>query len=269
MHMPDHLLSPTEAIVGGVAAAALIAVAVVKTKKSASSNTLPMMGVMAAFVFAAQMINYAIPGAACSGHMLGGILLASVLGPWAGFLALSAVLAVQAVFFADGGMMALGMNILNMAAIGCLVAYPLVFRKLLGESRNPWRTIVASVVACTIATTLGAAAVVVENGLAGAGSALPFGEFLGAMLPTHLAIGAIEGVITGGLLWAIGAANATALDYNKEGGKVALHKPAATMIAFAIGALLLGFGISRFASSAPDGLEWSMEQTEGELRIEN
>ena len=165
--------------------------------------------------------------------------------------------------------MALGMNILNMAAIGCLVAYPLVFRKLLGESRNPWRTIVASVVACTIATTLGAAAVVVENGLAGAGSALPFGEFLGAMLPTHLAIGAIEGVITGGLLWAIGAANATALDYNKEGGKVALHKPAATMIAFAIGALLLGFGVSRFASSAPDGLEWSMEQTEGELRIEN
>ena len=263
MHMPDHLLSPTEAIVGGAAAVALIAVAIAKTKKNANSNTLPMMGIMAAFVFAAQMINYTIPGAECSGHVLGGVLLASVLGPWAGFLALSAVVAIQALLFADGGVMALGLNILNMAAIGCLVAYPLVFRKLLGGKRNPVRTILASVVACTIATTLGAAAVVIENGLAGV-NALPFGEFLGAMMPTHLAIGAIEGVITGSLLWAIGAANATVLDYNKEKGKVAMHKPVATMLAFALGALLLGFGVSRFASTAPDGLEWSMEQVESQ-----
>ncbi|MBR1957835.1 MAG: PDGLE domain-containing protein [Tidjanibacter sp.] len=116
--------------------------------------------------------------------------------------------------------------------------------------------------ACTAATTLGALAVVIENALAGAGSALPFGEFLGAMLPTHLAIGAIEGVITGLLLWAVGVANATVLNYNTDTGKVALHKPATTMIAFAIGALLLGFGVSRWASTAPDGLEWSVEKAE-------
>lgn len=261
MHMPDHLLSPTEAIVGGVAAVALIAVAVVKTKKKATSNTLPMMAIMGAFVFAAQMINYAIPGTECSGHMLGGILLASILGPWAGFLTLAAVVAVQALLFADGGVMVLGLNILNMAAIGCLVAYPLVFLKLQGESRNPLRTIAAAVVACTFATTLGAFAVVVENGLAGSGYALPFGEFLGAMLPLHLAIGAIEGVVTGGMLWAIGSANATALDYNNTDGKIALHRPVATMLAFAIGALILGIGASRFASTAPDGLEWSIETT--------
>lgn len=261
MHLPNHLLSPTEAIVGGVAAAALIAVAVVKTKKSSNSNTLPMMTIMGAFVFAAQMINYTIPGAACSGHLLGGVLLASILGPWAGFLTLSAVVAVQALL-GDGGLAVLGANILNMAAIGCLVAYPLVFRKLLGNNRSPLRIVLASVVACTVATTLGALAVVIENALAGAGSALPFGNFLGAMLPTHLAIGAIEGVITGLLLWAVGVANATVLNYNTDTGKVALHKPATTMIAFAIGALLLGFGVSRWASTAPDGLEWSVEKAE-------
>lgn len=265
MHMPDHLLSPTEAIVGGVAAAALIAVAVVKTKRNATRSTLPMMAILGTFVFAAQMLNYAVPTADCSGHMLGGILLASLLGPWAGFLTLSAVVAVQALFFADGGLAVMGANILNMAAIGCLVVYPLVFRRLLGTSRNPLRMVGISTLACAVATTLGAVAVVLENALAGGTTALAFGPFMQSMVPIHIAIGAIEGVATGLILWAVSHSHAALLDFNRLNGRAEEHSPARVMVAFAIGAILLGLGLSNFASTAPDGLEWSIQ----ELSIKN
>lgn len=257
MHVPDHLLSPAEAIVGGVAAAALVAIAVVKTKQSATRSTLPTMLVMGAFAFAAQMLNFPIIGAPCSGHAIGAILLASVLGPWAGFLTLSAVVAIQAIFFADGGLAVMGWNIINMAAIGSLVAYPLLFRRLLGSSRNPMRIVATSTLACTLATTLGAAAVVVENVLGGA-AALPFGPFMGAMIPVHLASGAVEGIATGLILWAVSASNAPLLDFNRVADKCEAHRVAPAMVAFAIGALVMGFGLAGYASAAPDGLEWSM-----------
>ena len=101
------------------------------------------MGVMGAFIFAAQMINFSIPGTGSSGHLVGGILLSAILGPWAALITLASVLVIQCLVFADGGFMALGANILNMAALSCLVAYPLLFRPLMKPGASPGRIIAA------------------------------------------------------------------------------------------------------------------------------
>ena len=151
MHMADALVSPAVAAGAGVAAAALIAVAASKVKKTRRDDIVPLMGVMGAFVFAAQMINFTIPGTGSSGHVIGGVLLAAVLGPWAAFITLCSVLIIQCLVFADGGLMALGCNILNMAATSCLLAYPLIYRPIAGRGAKPWRIVAASVTASVIA----------------------------------------------------------------------------------------------------------------------
>ena len=117
MHMADALVSPAVAGTAGAVAVALIAVASKKVKKIERDDIVPMMGVLGAFVFAAQMINFSIPGTGSSGHIIGGILLAALIGPWAAFITLCSVLIIQCLIFADGGMMALGCNIINMAAM--------------------------------------------------------------------------------------------------------------------------------------------------------
>jgi cobalt/nickel transport system permease protein len=135
MHVSNHLISPEVSIVGGVVAALLIGVAVIKThKEQPSSKRLTLAGILGAFVFAAQMFNFPIGALGCSGHLVGGVLLAAMLGPWLGFLTLSGVLTLQALVFADGGIMTLGWNIVNMAALGSLVAYPLIFRPIIKAS---------------------------------------------------------------------------------------------------------------------------------------
>ena len=145
MHMSDGLISTPVAAVAAVAAAALIGVAGFKVKKSTRPGIVPLTGVLGAFVFAAQMVNFSIPGTGSSGHIIGGVLLAAFLGPWAAFLALSSVLIIQCLLFADGGLLALGCNIVNMAAMSCLVAYPLVFRPLIGRGASTLRLMCASV----------------------------------------------------------------------------------------------------------------------------
>src|SRR5512133_282897 len=139
MHMADALISPA---VGGtfwVASAAGLAFSARKLKENADENRIPLMGVLAAFIFAAQMINFTIPGTGSSGHLGGGMILAILLGPWAGFLAMASVLTVQALFFADGGLLALGCNIFNLGVFTCFIAYPLVYRRLAGTSPGSGR----------------------------------------------------------------------------------------------------------------------------------
>ena len=142
MHMADALLSPA---VGGamwVAAAGTIAYSARKLSKGESKDLnspksvsfdkkIPLMGVLGAFVFAAQMINFTIPGTGSSGHIGGGILLASLLGPEAGFLTIASVLLIQCLFFADGGLLALGCNMVNMGLFACFIGFPLIYRKIL------------------------------------------------------------------------------------------------------------------------------------------
>ena len=120
MHMADALLSPA---VGGAFYAlsgGALALSARKFRDEGDPSKVPLMGVLGAFVFAAQMINFSIPGTGSSGHLGGGMLLAMLLGPWAGFISLASALVIQALFFADGGLLALGCNIWNMGFYGCL-----------------------------------------------------------------------------------------------------------------------------------------------------
>ena len=114
MHMADALVSPAVAGAAAAVSVTLLAVSARKIKRTDSEKIVPLMGVMGAFVFAAQMINFTIPGTGSSGHIVGGILLGAILGPWAAFLTLASVIVVQCLIFADGGLMALGCNLLNM-----------------------------------------------------------------------------------------------------------------------------------------------------------
>ena len=151
MHMTDALINPA---VGGMmwaGSAGAIAYSVKKIKESDSEEkTAPLMGVMGAFVFAAQMVNFAIPGTGSSGHIGGGILLAAVLGPFPAFLTLSVVLLIQALFFADGGLIALGCNIFNMGVIPCFLIYPLIFQPIIKRGHTTRNFFLASVISSTV-----------------------------------------------------------------------------------------------------------------------
>ena len=135
MHMADALLSP--AVGGGmwVVTAGLIGTSSRKVRLTFQEKKIPLMGVAGAFVFAAQMINFTIPATGSSGHLGGGLLLAILLGPPAAFMTIASVLTVQALFFADGGLLALGCNIFNLGFFPCFVAYPWIYRPLVGRAR--------------------------------------------------------------------------------------------------------------------------------------
>lgn len=265
MHMSDALVSATVSAVAGVSAAALIGIAVRKVSKDGASSlgehTVPLMGVMGAFVFAAQMINFTIPGTGSSGHLVGGILLSAILGPWAAFITLSSVLVIQCLMFADGGLLALGCNILNMAAIPCLVVYPLVFRPLAGSGASAARLVTASLLSSCLALLLGAFAVTVETEVSGI-TALPFGRFLMFMLPIHFLIGIGEGLATSAVLCVVRRYKPD-LPAGINGMKSSGSRLGGMLAAFAVAAILVGGSFSWVASSRPDGLEWSIEKVTG------
>lgn len=268
MHVSNHLISPEVSIVGGVVAALLIGVAVIKThKEQPSSKRLTLAGILGAFVFAAQMFNFPIGALGCSGHLVGGVLLAAMLGPWLGFLTLSGVLTLQALVFADGGIMTLGWNIVNMAALGSLVAYPLIFRPIIKASAATARCLTASIVTSVAALSLGAMAVVFESTLSG-NAALPFAEFMANMLPIHLLIGAIEGATCGVILLLVARREPALLEaYRSRLGSLRINYKRVFTI-FALASLVVGGIFSLMASSHPDGLEWAIGKTLGGEVIE-
>lgn len=272
--MSDALVSPPVFVAAGAASVALIAAAVHRltrgpgasnAERSRSERLVPLMGVMGAFVFAAQMINFSIPGTGSSGHLVGGILLAAILGPWAAFLTLSSVLVLQCLLFADGGFMALGCNILNMAALSTLVAYPLVFRPLQGSTLRGGRTLAASLTASVVALQLGALAVVAETEASGI-TALPFGRFLLFMLPIHFFIGIGEGLATAAVLGVVGKFRPELL--HAHPGAPRPRKLRGALAGIALAALLLAGSFSWIASSDPDGLEWSIGRLTGGEELE-
>ncbi|MDE6308970.1 MAG: energy-coupling factor ABC transporter permease, partial [Muribaculaceae bacterium] len=182
MHLTDTLVSAPVAIVAGAISIALIVIAAKRAINGPRRNSIVLMAIMAAFIFAAQMITFSIPGTGTSGHIVGGVLLAALLGPWCGFLTLCAVVIVQCVLFGDGGLMALGCNILNMGVMGCLVAYPLFYRPFMRIPASQARLMGVSILSSTKTLELGPLAVSVETALSGA-STLSFYDFLLATLP--------------------------------------------------------------------------------------
>lgn len=267
MHMADALLSPA---VGGTmwaVTAGVTAYSAKKLKESGDDPKVPLMGVLGAFIFAAQMINISIPATGSSGHIGGGMILAILLGPYAAFIVLASVLSVQALFFADGGLLALGCNVFNLAFFPCFLAYPLIYRPIAGRNPSNLKILAGSVVSVVAALQLGAFSVVLET-LASGITDLPFKTFLLLMQPIHLAIGLVEGVITAAVVsyvWKARPEVIEAVQGVAPSGAVSLKK---VIVFFVAAAVITGGILSWFASSFPDGLEWAIEKTSGQEELE-
>jgi cobalt/nickel transport system permease protein len=267
MHMADALLTPAVGATMWAATGAATVWAAKRVRDEADPAKVPLMGVTGAFVFAAQMINFQIPGTGSSGHLGGGLILAILLGPEAALLVMASVLTVQALFFADGGLLALGANIFNLGVFPAFIAYPLVYRRIVGGRRSARRLQAGAVIAAVVGLLLGAAAVVFQTTASGI-SALPYPAFLALMLPIHLAIGLVEGIVTAAVVTFVHRAQPEILERVSAGrplGGVALERVLAGLV---IAALLAGGALSWFASSAPDGLEWSIEGVAGSPELE-
>ena len=262
MHMADALLSPA---VGGTlwaATAALTVYASKQVRERLDDSKIPLMGVLGAFIFAAQMINFTIPGTGSSGHLGGGLILAILLGPHAAFLVMASVLTVQALFFADGGLLALGANIFNLGFFPAFVAYPLIYLPLVGHHPTPGRITFAALVAAVVGLQLGAFGVVLETVFSGI-SELPFSAFVLLMQPIHLGIGIVEGLVTAAVVNFVWQAQPDLLNHATLRGTLDKTATRKVLVGLGLAAAVTGGALSWFASANPDGLEWAIAGVSG------
>lgn len=196
LHAPDGFLSVPVAALMWLLTVAVLAVAISRAERSMDERAVPLMGVIAAFIFAAQMVNFPVAGGT-SGHLLGAVLAAILLGPWLGMLVMAAVVTVQALVFQDGGLLVLGANIFDMGIAGALGGYAIfaaIFRVLGGEARG---RLPAAGVAAWSAVMLGALVMTLQLALSGT---TPLELVLPTMLGVHALIGVGEALITVGAL---------------------------------------------------------------------
>ena len=238
MHLGNGIICPVTGIPMLAIAGVSAIWALKKARKDFKRENIPQAAALTAFVFALQMINFTIPSTGSSGHIIGAVLLAALLGPYAAFLAICAILTVQAVFFADGGLMALGCNIFNMGFLACFVVYPLVYKPLVNNKKYALGAFLSSVAALQ----LGSIAVVAEAYLSGSITS-NLASFAALMQGIHLAIGAAEGLFTAAVVYAV---------MNTK-----IRQSILTSV-FAISALVIGAFLAQYASQKPDGLEWSL-----------
>ncbi|NJD55571.1 MAG: cobalamin biosynthesis protein CbiM [Nitrospirae bacterium] len=263
MHMADALLSPAVGTAFWAGTIGTIAYCTRKLKNTMDEKLVPLMGVLGAFIFAVQMINFTIPGTGSSGHLGGGLILAVILGPYAAFIVMASVLTIQAFFFADGGLLALGCNIWNLGIYPCFIAYPLIYKPLVKAGSSPKRITLAALISAVVGLQLGAFSVVIQTLLSGQ-SDLPFRTFGLMMQPLHLAIGLVEGFATAGVINFVRVSRPEILE------SVASEHPLPAnisirniVIGLLVAAVLSGGILSWFASVNPDGLEWSIEKVIG------
>lgn len=267
MHMADALISPA---IGGtmmVATASVAAYSIKKVQNDLDDKKVPLMGVMGAFVFASQMINFSIPGTGASGHLGGGMLLAILLGPYAGFLTMASILLIQALFFGDGGLLAYGCNVFNLGFYTCFIAYPLIYKWITRKGITSNKIFGASMVSAIIGLQMGAFSVVLETVFSGK-IELPFNTFVLLMQPIHLGIGIVEGFVTATVVTFVWKARPEILERTVAGktfGSISIKK---VFIGMLVAAIIIGGFVSWFASSNPDGLEWSMERIAGTTELE-
>jgi cobalt/nickel transport system permease protein len=265
MHMADALVSPAVAGTMWVAGGMALGYGLHKVKKSMPEQQLPLMGVLGAFIFAAQMLNFTIPGTGSSGHITGALLLSALLGPAAGFITLALVLLIQALFFADGGLLAYGCNLINMGFYTCFLMYPLIFKPLVRYGGRKYLC-PAALLTCVLGLQLGAFSVVLET-LASGITALPFTTFLLLMQPIHLAIGAVEGAVTAAVLLFVWQARPEFFQ-ERYGAATKNSLPLGSLVkVFAVAAVVCGGLFSLFASNNPDGLEWSIAKITGATEL--
>lgn len=243
MHIPDGFLSIVISVICWVITALILGVAVSRTNKSLGEKQVPLMGVMAAFIFAAQMINFPVAGGT-SGHLLGGALAAITLGPWAGMLVMTAVIAVQGLLFQDGGLVVMGANILNMGLLTAAVGYGL-YRSVLGKSQGTKLAVAG--VAAWISVMTGALATALQLWLSGTAR---MDIVIPAMLGVHALIGLGEALIT---VAALSFIFRTRRDLLGEGSESAQGSRGWIIpgVLITLAVVLL----SPLASADPDGLE--------------
>lgn len=237
MHIGNSIICPVTGIPMLAVAGVTAYYAYKKAKKEFSKDKILPTVATTALVFALQMINFSIPTTGSSGHIVGGLLLAILLSPSVAFLAMCSILLVQSVFFADGGLLALGCNIFNMGILAFFVAYPL-FYKPLADKNKP---LIGAILASIVALQLGSLAVVAEGALSGSIAISGLSSFAALMQAIHLPIGVVEGLATACVVVLAKSVDIKKLSYSFAG----------------ISILLAGV-ISQFASSKPDGLEWSL-----------
>jgi cobalt/nickel transport system permease protein len=192
LHAPDGFFSLPLAIVGYALAALVIAFAIHRTNRELNERMVPMMGVMAAFIFAAQMINFPVAGGT-SGHLIGAALAAIILGPWAAILVMTAVVGLQALMFQDGGLVVLGINLINMSIVGVLAGYGAY--RLASKIGSSFRHIlfVGGFVGAWVSVMVAAVLAAFELALSGTS---PLSVALPALSGVHALIGIGEGLIT-------------------------------------------------------------------------
>lgn len=266
MHMADALVNSSVAMTMYAASTAVAAYSIKKVREENNPRKIPLMGIMGAFVFAAQMLNFSIPGTGSSGHLCGSLLLAALLGPHAAFLTMIGILTIQCLLFADGGLLALGCNIWNMAFYGCFVGGLLIWRPLTQNGLSRGRVILASLMGSILSLQLGSLSVVLETTASGI-TELPFQLFALTMQSIHLAIGAVEGGIIASVLLFIYKARPELLDNaTADGGSMSL---ASTLAALGTMTFLAAGILSLYASEKPDGLEWSLEKIAGTAELQS
>ena len=258
MHAPDGFVAPGVAIAAALISIVVIGVALRHASRELDDRQVPFAGLAAAFLFAAQMFNFPV-ASGTTGHLIGGALAAILLGPWVGALVVTVVVVTQALLFADGGLTALGINVLNMAIVPAFAGWALflLFRRVLPRSRAG--VVGASGLACGVSVVLAAAAVSIEWRF-GATAPIPVDTVFAAMVGVHSLIGIGEGVLSALVVAAVVATRPDlvtgARDLTPE--ELGDRRPVGART-FAIGGVLLAVFlavvVSQFAFDDPDGLE--------------
>jgi cobalt/nickel transport system permease protein len=253
LHIPDGFLSTPVALVGWVLAVVVIGYALRQTRDQLGERQVPLLGVMAAFIFAAQAINFPVAGGT-SGHLLGGALAAIVLGPWAAVLVMTAVIGLQALLFQDGGLLVMGWNIINMGVLTAFTGYwvYMLGRRLFGDSRLVM--VIAGFVGAWLSVEVSAIATALQLAVSGTS---PLNIALPAMAGVHALIGIGEGLITVGALTLIAATRPDLL----AGGEMATGQRSSAWVTVGLLIALVVAVFSFAASSEPDGLERVAEDT--------
>ncbi len=286
MHVPDGFLDVPTSIATGVVAASAVGLALRRSDTELRESGAPLAGLTAVFIFAVQMVNFPV-GAGTSGHLMGGVLAAVLVGPWTAVLCLTVVLVVQALVFADGGLTALGTNITLIGVVTVLVGYAVTRVALHAMPRRPGSVVPASAVGALLSVP---AAALVFVGLYTLGGAveIPSGALLTAMLGWHLLIGVGEALITAAVVGAVVAtrpdlvyaarrlvpalvlvdANGQAVpvsDLGSDGvrrshghaqGSAGSRGARGALTGLAVASLVVAGGVSILASASPDGLEF-------------
>ena len=244
LHIPDGFLNLVVSLIFWALTIVAVGIAISKTNKSLGEKQVPLMGIMAAFIFAAQILNFPVAGGT-SGHFLGGALAAIVLGPWAGILVMTAVIAVQGLLFQDGGLLVMGANIFDMGVLTAIIGFGLY--RMVSASTNKTLKLAVAGVAAWLSTVAAALLTALQLWISGTSS---LQIVMPAMLGVHVLIGIGEAIITVAALAFIMQARPDLLEAKKVAEKGGRGWITAGVVVSLIAVLL-----SPLASGDPDGLE--------------